>query len=491
MDQRPGEAPAATIVIFGASGDLTQRKLVPALFSLFVKRRLHPSTRILGMSRSLFSDQEYRDKLAPGVQDQECLVYDQDTWDRFATQIRYCPGDINKEEDLAGLQRLLKEVEGGPANRLYYLATMPELYAPTVDRLGAAGMTAQDEGWRRIIVEKPFGRDLRSAQELNGRVHAAFDESQVYRIDHYLGKETAQNIAFLRFANAIYEPVWNRNYVDHVQITVAETVKVGRRAGYYDQSGVLRDMFQNHLLQLLSLVAMEPANSFDADAVRDEKSKVLAALRPLTGAQLYQGTMRAQYQGYREEPGVAPDSQTPTYAALRLFIDNWRWQGVPFYLRSGKALAAKSSEVVIQFKTPPHLLFPLPEGRGITPNRLAICIQPNEGIHLSFQAKAPDTVADMRTVDMAFDYESSFGKCSIPDAYERLLLDALLGDASLFARSDAIELAWRFMDPVLQAWEKGMGPELTAYQAGTWGPAEADDLMRRDGRTWLHYCDEG
>ncbi len=348
----------------------------------------------------------------------------------------------------------------------------------------------EDSGWRHVVIEKPFGTDLESARALNAQIHQVLGEDQIYRIDHYLGKETVQNILMFRFANTIFEPLWNRNYIDHVQITVAENVDVGHRAGYYDGVGVLRDMFQNHLMQLLTLVAMEPPASFDADALRNEKVKVLRSINPITPDEVAGETVRAQYCGYCETEGVAPDSITPTYAALRFVIDNWRWKGVPFYLRSGKALAEKLTQIIIQFKEPPHTMFPLPPGKQVTPDMLVLYLHPDEGIHLRFEAKVPDTVAEMRSVDMEFHYADSFGLTAIPEAYERLLLDALQGDAALFTRADEVETAWGLIDPIIQAWKQTDKPPLASYDPGTWGPPTADELLARDGRAWLYGSDE-
>ena len=488
MSRPHPDAQPATIVIFGASGDLTQRKLVPALFNLYRKGRLPSGTRIVGFARRPYSHDDFRARLREGMESFAIRDFDAATWEAFAEYIQYAQGDLDTADDYERLHAFLREEEGGPAHRLYYMATAPTFYTAIVERLGAADMAQETEGWRRIIVEKPFGRDLASAQALNHALHAVFEEHQIYRIDHYLGKETAQNILFFRFGNTIVEPVWTRTYIDHVQITVAEDVDVGHRAGYYDQAGVLRDMFQNHLMQLLSLTAMEPPASFQADAIRNEKVKVFSAIRPISADMVADHTVRGQYRGYREAPGTAPDSETPTYAALRLYIDNWRWQGVPFYLRSGKALEAKTSQIAIEFRCPPHVMFPMPSEQGIRPNMLALCIQPHEGMHLRFEAKVPDTFADTRSVNMDFHYADAFGPDAIPEAYERLLLDALQGDAALFTRSDGIEWGWKLIDPIIQRWESLSAPPLAIYEPGSWGPVEADDFMARDDREWQKGC---
>lgn len=471
------------IIIFGASGDLTWRKLVPALYNNFIKGRMPGCGMIVGFARRPYNDDTFRQRLQEGVQAFSPDTFNPDRWNDFSSRLLYFQGNLDVPEDFQRLGEFLSARESAPANRLYYLATDPEHYIPVVNCLDHAGLVGQAEGWRRIIVEKPFGRDLASARELNQALHAVFDESQIYRIDHYLGKDTAQNILFFRFANTIFEPIWNRRYVDNIQITVAETVDIEHRAGYYDSVGVLRDMFQNHLLQLLSLIAMEPPASFEADSVRNEVFKLLSSIRPVS----LEDTVRAQYEGYRQSEGVEPGSQTPTFAVLKLYIDNWRWKGVPFYLRSGKSLARKTSQANVEFQRPPHLMFHLSDEKKFTPNILSLCIQPDEGIHLMFEAKVPDSEQDMQSVDMEFHYNDTFSGV-LPDAYQRLLLEALEGDASLFTRSDSIEAAWKLIDSIVDGWETANTPELSLYRRGSWGPTEAAALLTRDGRVWRLGC---
>jgi glucose-6-phosphate 1-dehydrogenase len=477
-----------TLVIFGASGDLTSRKLVPALYQLFRKGRLPADTRIVGFSRTPFTDEAWREALGKSTKQFEPKQFDAAAWQKFASSLHYQPGDLGSPADFEALHQRLHELEGDNSiTRVYYLATAPQFYEETVARLGACGFADEVNGPRRIVIEKPFGTDAQTARRLNDAVHAVFREPQVYRIDHYLGKETVQNILVLRFANTIFEPVWNRNYIDHVQITVAEEVTVGRRGSFYDETGVLRDMFQNHLLQLLMATAMEAPVRFEAETVRDEKVKVLRAITPLTAAEVASDTVRGQYLGYLKEPGVKPDSQTATFAVVKLAVDNWRWQGVPFYLRSGKAMSCRTSQIVIQFRSPPHMVFNAEGPMACQSNRLVIQIQPAEGIQLHFQTKVPDAGMKLRLTDLEFSFNRDFPGV-MPEAYERLLLDAFQGDASLFSRADEVELAWGIIDPIAAAWKDTRLPKLDIYEPGLWGPVASEEWMARHGCEWFDTC---
>ena len=478
-----------TVVIFGDSGDLTAHKLIPALFHLFAKGKLPAQTSIVGSARSPWSDEQFRDRMAAAPSKHESAGQSE-RWKEFAGHLHYVAGDATASGGMAALQTWLHDREGtGGGNRLYYLSVSPDLYPGIIARLGEGGMSRENDGWRRLIIEKPFGRDLPSARALNRVIHQNFDEAQVYRIDHYLGKETVQNILVFRFANTIFEPVWNHNFIDHVQITAAETGTVGSRTGYYDRAGVMRDMFQSHLLQVLTLVTMEAPSRYNATALRNERIKVLEAMPVPTPEEALGQVTIGQYQGYLSEHGVAPGSRTPTFAAVRLQIDNWRWRGVPFYLRSGKGLQRRFTEVIVQFHCPPHLMFPPEPGACLQCNQLALYIQPDEGIHLNFETKVPDTGGVvLQPADLVFNYRERYPDRPIPDAYEILLQDALLGDASLFMRNDAIERSWEIMDPLIAAVERPDAPPPEQYSLGSWGPKGAAEFIGKDGRSWEVKC---
>jgi glucose-6-phosphate 1-dehydrogenase len=486
------ESKGIAFVIFGVTGDLTRRKLMPAIYELHLSGRLPEPLCIYGFARRDWNDEILGKNLLDGVQE---FARNQPIDHQVADELLNCARYIRSTfDDTQGYVQLLNELhENGIQNIIFYLATPPEDYSLIIQKIGECGLNRGFEGWTRIVIEKPYGSDLETAQELESDVHAVFQEDQIYRIDHYLGKETVQNILVFRFANGIFDPLWNRNYVDHVQIMVSETVGVGNRAGYYEKAGVIRDMFQNHLLQLLSLTAMEAPVAFNADAVRDEKVKVLRALRPIKGMDAINHTFRAQYVsgsdegkrvlGYKDEAGVAPNSTTETYLAAKILIDNWRWAGVPFYLRSAKRIPARVTEIAIQFKQIPLSLFNWKNAAGVAPNVLVINLQPNEGITLTFGAKTPGALNQIAPVKMSFDYVTTFGS-EPPEAYERLLLDCLMGDATLFTRSDEVLAQWGYITQILDAWKKDPVQNLPVYEAGTWGPPGADEFIQKDGRTW-------
>ena len=477
---------ACVLTIFGASGDLTQRKLIPALYNLALEKRLPERFAVVGYGRSEMSDDAFREKMRRAVTEfSRTHLKDESVWQQFASTLFYISGGYDDPDGHRRLKKFIDDFDRGsrilPA-RVYYLAIPPDLYGPVIECIAATGLASkesEDAPRTRVVIEKPFGTDLQTARELNRRVHEALDEKQVFRIDHYLGKETVQNIMVFRFANAVFEPIWNRRYVDHVQITAAETVGVESRGGYYEKAGVVRDMFQNHLLQLLCLVGMEPPVSFSEDSVRDEKSKVMRSIRPVLRDEAAAIGVRGQYgpgtigdrqvAGYREEPGVRKDSPTPTYAAIKLLIDNWRWEGVPFYLRSGKRLAKRVTEIAIEFKRPPLLLFKACALEDVNPNVLVMRIQPDEGVSLTFEVKPPGPEICVSALNLDFKYEEAFANGS-PEAYETLLEDCIEGDSTLFTRHDWVELAWSLMDPLLESWEQNAPKDFSNYPAGSWGP---------------------
>jgi len=483
------------MVIFGASGDLTARKLIPALYDLAEGGRLPMEFAVVGISRTEMSHDEFRNRLRDGLEEQRAGSVSEDVWESFSKGLFYLPGDSKKPETYEELKDFLKKLDGErgtSGNRIFYLSSSPSLFPTIVERLGEAGMSREDDGgYSRLVIEKPFGRDLESARHLNGDILRYFREKQIYRIDHYLGKETVQNILALRFSNGIFEPVWNQHYVDHVQITVAEDIGVGTRGAFYEEAGALRDIVQNHVMQVLCLTAMEPPVAFDADSLREEKVKVLKAVRPISEDEVGEAAVRGQYdggwvfgeevRGYREEKDVAADSETETYVALKLLVDNWRWAGVPFYVRAGKRMPKKATEISIQFHKTPHTPFSGPDTEGLEPNVLVIRVQPEEGVSLKIGAKVPGSGFEVRSVNMDLLYGSAFME-EAPDAYQRLLLDLMLGDPTLFIRADEAEGAWSILQPVMEGWSKD--GHAARYPAGTWGPDEAGELLGHDGREW-------
>ncbi len=491
-------AEPCSVVLFGASGDLAKRKVIPAMYDLAQHNSLGERYAIIGFARTPMTDESFRTTIGEAAKTiSEVGPIEPAKWDVFASNLYYSSGDYGDPDCYAHLAKRLAELDkeknlGG--NRLFYLSTPPEVYPKIVEQLGRAGLAraSNPNSWVRIIIEKPFGRDLASARELNKIVLGVFEEKQVYRIDHYLGKDTVQNLLVLRFGNGIFEPLWNRNYVDHVQITAAETLGVERRGGFYESAGALRDMIQSHVLQLTSLVAVEPPASFDATAVRNEKLKILQSIRPFNLEMVAQSVVRGQYapgdangkklEGYRDEPGVNPSSRTETFVAMRVLIDNWRWAGVPFYLRTGKRLAKRTTEIMIQFRCAPHIVF---REREVEPNRLVLNIQPDEGISVSFGAKRPGTEMSIGNVTMNFSYRESFGGAS-RSAYATLLNDCLRGDATLFDRGDSVEAAWSLVDPILDVWSAAKTATVPTYKSGAWGPKESDQLLERDARQWYN-----
>ena len=474
--------PECAIVIFGANGDLTKRKLLPALYRLAHDRRLPESFAIIGNSRTAMTDEAFRERMREAVQHfSEDTDFDAALWQRFERNLHYIAGDL---QDSALYAKLAAKIaETNQRNALFYLSTQPSYYAPVVSHLGVAGLNRSEDGWRRIIIEKPFGHDLSSALALNAHLQSVFPERETYRIDHYLGKETVQNIFGFRFGNGIFEPLWNRRYINQIQITAAEEIGVEGRGAYYQEAGALRDMIQNHLLQVMATIAMEPSAVFESDAVRDERAKLLRSIRIMKPEDVPRNSVAGQYKGFREEEGVNPQAQTDTYAAATFYVDNWRWAGVPFFIRSGKKLPRRVTDIAIQFKAAPLALFGAGSGEANTrPNLLILRIQPEEGISLRFLSKEPGDGMRLRPVSMDFNYGTSFGERS-PSAYETLLMDAMQGDATLYTRQDMVEASWRVIQPILEDWgnRKFTFPN---YDQGTWGPTEADAMLGRLGLKW-------
>ena len=481
------------VVIFGATGDLAGRKLVPALYNLHLRHLLPAGFAVIGLGRAdLGGDEGFRQMMRERCEEHSRTPVTEASWDEFAGMLSYVRGSFDDPETYESLDAALKHASderGSGDSALFYLSVPPSTFPVIVEGLGRAGLSDETDGrWRRVVIEKPFGHDLESSRELAGVVHGSFEEQQVFRIDHYLGKETVQNILVFRFANGIFEPVWNRNFIDHVQITVAESIGVEGRGRFYEEAGALRDIIQNHMLQVLSFVAMEPAASFDAEAVRDERGKLLSSVRPLRPKDVVRGQYAAGFAngvavpGYREEEGVSPDSEVETYVAARVSIDNWRWAGTPFYLRTGKRLPKRVTEVAIQFKRVPHLPFSYSASEQLEPNELVLRIQPNEGIALRFGAKVPAPRVQIRTVHMDFQYDTAF-PVAPAEAYETLLLDAMRGDSTNFPRQDAVDDSWRIVEPIIESWSN-QGGAAHPYPAGSWGPNAADDLLANDRRRW-------
>jgi glucose-6-phosphate 1-dehydrogenase len=489
MSEQPKRAPPGPclMVIFGASGDLTKRKVIPALYNLSQSGYLPANFAVIGFAIDPLNTEQFREVISQEVRDLAEAPVEAASWKAFAQRLYYVQGSFDDASAYERLRDLIAEVEvghGTEGNHIFYLATSPVFFSVVIGQLGRAHLVKQAEGhWRRVIIEKPFGRDLESAVALNREISQVLSEDQIYRIDHYLGKETVQNMLIFRFSNGIFEPIWNRRYVDHVQITVAETLGVERRGKYYDHAGALRDMTPNHLFQLVSMIGMEPPISFAADAVRDEKAKVIHAIQPLHPDECGQCAVRGQYEGYRSEPDVDPNSNTETFVALKLTIDNWRWAGVPFYLRTGKRMAKHVSEITIQFKQPPFVLFRKTPVDHLKSNLLVVQIQPEEGISLRFGAKVPGPFVDVGAVKMHFNYADYFGRTP-STGYETLLYDCMIGDSTLFQRADMVEAGWCVVQPLLDVWASRPPTGFPNYAPGAWGPEEADELLRRDGRHW-------